>query len=432
MTSAMLSMLREVADTYGPALPLSEKLMSPYLPEEVLDGIPDMWAERRPQIVRNPSSAYHPYIPEPFTSRAVVLLGRTPVLDFADGEETRQDLTALRHHLLYAHGVTISDPIPKIFEPRYFSKFPAEEAFAYRRTRLANLAHFLIDADPLIEDGVIVFIPEPKYPTPFPYNARDLSRVAGIPGMIRAVGRLDPEGRKIAARAAEEVLNKPEGSMVFGPESYAGITLNGILAGMSAGEEGNGGWDLYLPHREMQAVMKHLLRKADGNLRSANAKAELRLMHDLLSLELPGIKESISPTDLVAIRRNAASFAEWRTQLQGALFELADQLNLDPEIPQAVRRRILQERLSPAAAHAQSEVGHSAALNQLKSGGVVAAIGTVLGLPFGPALPAVEAATLAGLAGAVIGWLQGTPTRAAKRALARQYAIFTPKNKHTA
>ena len=341
-------------------------------------------------------------------------------------------MAALRHHLLYADGIAISDPIPKIFDHRYFSISPAEQALAYRRLRLANLARFLTEIDPLIVDDIIVFIQEPQYPDPFPYNARDLRRLAGVPGIVRAVSHLNREGREIAARAAESVLSQPEGSMPFGPESYAGFSLNGILAGMIVGSETGGSWDLYLPHREMQPVMNYVIKRAGGNLHGVNDRPELRLLHDLLSVELPGITDNIKTKDLVAIRRNGTAFAEWRDELQAALFELAYQLDSDPEMPQDARKRILRDRLSPAAAHARSEVGRSAALEQLKSGVVGTAIGTVLGLPFGTPAASAGAAGLSGLAGVVLSWLNGLPSRPTRKALARQYAVFTAKRQHNA
>jgi hypothetical protein len=422
--NAMLALLTEIASPYGPDIPLPQKLAAGHVPDEALNAIPDLWSDRRPQITRDPKRSYHPYVPEPFTSRAFALPARTPLLDFAYWEETVRDVATLRHHLLYADGVALSDPIPKIFDRRYYSRRPIGEAFQYRRIRLANLAQFLNEVDLLVADEIIVFTHEPSYPVT--YKADDLRQLAALPEIVKVVGRLDPDGMAISARGGEQILGLPEGKMAFGPESYAMHAFDGILAGLAAGSEAGGGWDLYLPQREMQPALDYLVNQAAGGSGTQMSldPRDLRTLPRLLAVELPGICGNIRMSDLVALRRSEEAFAEWRDELRKALTTLSDDLEADPEMPQAAHLAALQKELRRSAARAKSQIGRSAALSHLKSGAVDATIGTIVGVPLGSPTAAVVSAGLSELAVLLYRWLSALPSRPARQALARHYAVF--------
>jgi len=426
MPSALLSLLTELAGPYGRGIPLPEKFAAGYVPDETLDVIPDLWSERRPRIVRDPRRSYFPYVPEPLTSRAFAVPVRTPLLDFIDWAETVRDVATLRHHLLYADGVALSDPVPKIFDRRYFTAagVSMEQALRNRRERLANLARFLTEADLLITDEIIVFTGEPSYPVT--YNAEDLRRVAALPEIVTVVGRLDPVGKLISAAAGEQRLGVPPGTMTFGPESYAMHAFNGILAGMVAGSEAGGGWDLYLPQREMQAALGYLVGQAAGGpgTPATGKRRSLQTLPRLLSVELPGIQSGIRTSDLVALRRNEEVFAEWRDELRKALTTLSDDLAADPGMPQDARLEIVRQELRRSAARAKSRVGRSAALSHLKGGAVDATIGTVVGLGLGSPVAAVASAGLSEAAVLLYRWLSALPSRPARQALVRHYAVF--------
>ena len=122
MASVMLEVLQEVTDPYGPALPLAEKIEGGHVPDNQLEAVPERWAARRSKIVRPAhQDGYDPYIPDPFRSAALAVVGTNLVLDFASREETEHDVRALGHHLLYADSVALSDPIPEIFDESYFT-----------------------------------------------------------------------------------------------------------------------------------------------------------------------------------------------------------------------------------------------------------------------------------------------------------------------
>jgi hypothetical protein len=347
MASVMLEVLQEVTDPYGPALPLAEKIEGGHVPDNQLEAVPERWAARRSKIVRPAhQDGYHPYIPDPFRSAALAVVGTNLVLDFASREETEHDVRALGHHLLYADSVALSDPIPEIFDESYFTLGESTEAILnYRRTRLANLARFLTTIDSLVEDQTLAFVDAPKYEVA--YTASDLQALGRNREVSDAVANLDPAGKELAARAGEAILNQPEGTMPFRPETDALFALNGILAELATSTVERGGWDLYLPQRAMQPVLAYLTEKEYPAAKtvSRTEQRHSRFLGDLLQVQLPNLTDQIKPGDLVAIRRDDAAFADWRKDLTAALRVLDEKLAEQPALTPADQLQTIQDDL---------------------------------------------------------------------------------------
>ncbi|MRH92784.1 hypothetical protein GFY24_36115 [Nocardia sp. SYP-A9097] len=420
MVNAMLDVIQQVAGAYGPDMPVARKIAEGHVPDEQLDAIPELWAQQaKPPVPVPESEQYRPYLPDPYRSRAVAQLSRTPILDFDSPHELVADSSALIHHLLYADAMAISDPIPGIFDEGSFGVGSVEEVLQYRRNRLTGLTLFLAELDPVIDPGILTFIDAPDYPVS--YTARDLRNLAHIRDIRKVVDDLDPFGKELFRQAGERRLGLVPGTMPpFQPESYASVALNGILAGLTAGDADHGAWDLYLPHPAMEPVLGYLA----GPSRSMDRGKRRKLLRNLISIELPNITDHITPHDLAVIRRDEGVFAAWRHDLKAALRALDDELDQDPELPSEKRLAIVRDDLAGVAARVNSGIGKSAALTLLKAAGITFTIGGIVELAAGHSEAALTTVPIAAALGLLYEYLSGRRERVTGQALARHHAVF--------
>ncbi len=433
MASALLDEIQEVIGYDGPDL--AERIESADSADETLEEVEARWGERRSLMsTLEYVDGYNPYISDPLRSRALAVPGIHFLFDFDTQAETDADFRALSKHLLYANSVALSDPIPQIFDKRYFDVGePVADVLRYRRTRLANLVRFLQQVDPLLEDDVLVFIDPPRYQ--IKYKADDLRTLAKRPDIRAATDALNPANKELAARAAEQMLGQQPGTMPFGPEAYAMHALNGVLAELATGTVEHGGWDIYLPHAAMQSALEYVVKRAwDAPAKSPGSnRHEPRLMRDLLNVELPDPAAQITVADVVNIRRNDEAFSTWRRDLRGALRALNDELADHDDLSADAARKTLAEELRPATQQVRKQMGRSRFLSAIGVGGVDFSIGAVVEISFhgaegigSGALTSLSAATCAVL---VYKWLEGRKNAAGRRALARHYGVFSPASK---
>lgn len=428
MTSRMLDAIQEATDD---APDLADRIENAQVPDELLDDVPERWAMSQPSEVPDFDDGYHPYIPDPLRSRALAVPGTHVIFDFVTEDETKQDVAALMKHLLYANSVALSDPIPQIFDTRYFDiGEPHEDVLHYRRTRLANLVRFLYQVDSLIEDDALVFIEAPHYD--ITYKSQDLVDLGSRSEIRDAVAMLDPAARAFAAEAAERMMDVAPGTMPFGPESYAMHALNGILAQLETCTSEYGGWDLYLPQPAMQSVLAYIVKratKAPPKPRRSGNRHDPKFLRELLRVELPNITERISIQDLVNIRSNDDAIDEWRRNLRAALRALNDEVTDRADLRPDVLCQIVREELRPAADHAAAQVGRSKVLSELRGEAITFVIGAVVEMSVHPPETLIGGAatlTTATCASLVYRWLNGRKTAPGRKALARHYAVFGP------
>jgi hypothetical protein len=132
--------------------------------------------------------------------------------------------------------------------------------------------------------------------------------------------------------------------------------------------------------------------------------------------------------DLVAVRRNSETFAEWRQQLGAALF----QVELLPESDEWQRdaRAIIADELTPYTERVRAETSKSTALSasvigmkQLAISGIGGAVGGMAGGSTG-ALGGLGGAGLATLISGMSDWVKARREAAPKRAVLQLAMVF--------
>jgi hypothetical protein len=238
----------------------------------------------------------------------------------------------LTYPLLYCHSIAIDNPLVELADERleWTPDTPASPLLwtEIDRRQLTSYLSFVNDAKPLIRDNILVLL-EPSGPYAHASIDSQMERGAAIANSrVTAIRKFwltgkgykrlksVPRDAKLTSRARRDAF------------AMAMIDLYSDV-GLSAASRGQ--VDLFVPHSSYEVVLKAIADDAASLVGSmAIRDAELRVLADLVSAELPGLNlAAISAADLVAIRRSDDVFETWRTNLGQVAEELA---SIDPTI----------------------------------------------------------------------------------------------------
>jgi hypothetical protein len=313
-------------------------------------------------------------------------------------------VNSILHHLLYCHSVAIDDTLG--FTLDFFSDWAWLEE---RRPQLITYLEFIHMIKPLIESGVVVLIERPVE------SGWNISLTPTLSGA---------EEEALARRPDYiSLLQEGESSPVDEAFCQAHVHVASGVIGheLVASHHHGGNLDLYLPFKHYVPVLNTFAERANRELRRGSRTQELRLLGDLLSLDLPRVG-TLSADDVVRIRSDD-TFESFRRTLRQALERLRD-------IPhdfdhQAEKRRRLSDEMTHAQKQLEAEFKKSSFLSTVQSGVVKLGIGALAATAFKASAVSLETgATSAILTILYDLWKNRVPP--AKRTLMNHFMVMTP------
>lgn len=238
-------------------------------------------------------------------------------------------IDALKQPLLYSHSLAVRNPLGS---EAYAWRSVAElgmGGFPWTRRRrrcLAEYLTFIREMRPLLESDVLILVEEPAYIAGD--NAEMVTNFSIAGGAPRELFNQQLY-EEIASRAdfadAAVLLGTPTGDSFTQRIDLVARAVWDIWADIRLSNSTGGRTDLYLPFSYYQETLfgmwqAGLKAMAAGRLRDRDAA----IIRNIMRAAVPDLAQlgSLSPADIVALRRNSPTFEYWRTRMQALLNEL--------------------------------------------------------------------------------------------------------------
>ncbi|MER6206547.1 hypothetical protein [Streptomyces sp. NPDC001642] len=345
----------------------------------------------------------------------------------------------IKHHLLYCHSIAMECPILNYTWNILGPGQNIEVSLSLHFAVLLNLA-------PLIEAGVVIFLPSQS--RPYPPSGESLPAWMNRSDEFRRLlnerhGAVDGKNSFRFLREVAPVMNLSdypphESSTVYRrghrPRLPRGVTLaqrrilynayNFISESIGLIAASGDAVDLLLRYRVEDQVLRWLISSGALHL-DRSTGLETTLLHDLLGMNLPSL-EGLESRDIVAIRLQEDVFESWRRDLSRALTMLHAMSR--EEFGSGDRVSVISRELDASARELQSKVQDKSPLSVARTAFVDFALGAVSVTGAGAisgALGAVTAAAFGGLAlkGAAKFALDAR-SNPSSQALLSHYALF--------
>ena len=312
---------------------------------------------------------------------------------------------AIKHRLLFCHSIAIRSPLP-ILVSNLADGFDSGIERTLRR-------HFvtLLQLAPLIEQGIVTFVPLPNGPKMPYWMTRSTSfrhalkrRMGPLEGKTHAkfLSDLAPSldmtdyPRFVYAPSSPPPRTLPEGVDEW-QQHFLLRAFNYISESMGMVVTTAGGVDLVMSYRHQDQALRWLLGAAPANGGSLRTP-EVAVLSHLLKLQLPAL-EDLDVRDIVAIRQQDEAFEAWRSSLSRAL-AILHTMDIN-SLSNVERRSFLALELEESARELRAKVNlrkPGARARGALADFALGAVAIVGGSAIGGALGAATAASLGGLA----------------------------------
>ncbi len=245
---------------------------------------------------------------------------------FDNADHVWKAVDNLKHMLLYCHQLAIDDPGALIFDSLRlgYGVKSNPQVFLDAKRRLQEYFPFLYHFKPLIDDGILILLSQKTSLDCMKDISWDTEkRTKREKRFKRLAMSLDYTDffKQVELRATRRFFE-------FSDPIYKEIIIDvaednlGRMALMS--REITGGVDFYLPFRSWRGVLLDLVKEAVESIQpEAVPDSELRLLTELISIDIPGISK-LPVEDLISLRKNNETFNDWRMTLGRGLERLSN------------------------------------------------------------------------------------------------------------